>query len=156
MSKFVSGNDFFKPGADRSVVTDWGPSLCRQEFAEECDINAIMRRYETTGAVPPNMRDVMPQYIDCTALPPDFQTGMEIIAQAEIAFMRLPAKVRLEFGNDARAFVDYASDSANLETLREWGLAEPAKLPDAVRELPATTVAGSGPAAPAALHTSTP
>lgn len=111
---------------------DWypeGESMTRQEFAEECDINVLMSRYEKTGMLPVNER-APPMYVDFSAVP-DFQTGMQLMIDAEEAFMRLPAKVRKEFDNDPLRFVEYAQDGDNLEKLREWGLAEPEKAPDA-------------------------
>ena len=48
---------------------------------------------------------------------------MNLIVQADQAFMELPADVRLRFNNDAGSFVDFASDPDNLDEMRELGLA---------------------------------
>lgn len=100
------------------------PSLTRQEFAAECDINNIMAQYEKTGVINHYAR-VEPRYVDVTGVPPDFATALNILADAEKAFMDLPAKVRREFDNDAVKFVEFAQDPKNLDQLRDWGLAEP-------------------------------
>ncbi|QCQ84826.1 internal scaffolding protein [Blackfly microvirus SF02] len=112
-----------------------GPSRTRQEFAEECDVNTIMKRYETTGTIS-HFNDGTPQYLDLTEVPQDLLGALEFLKEAEAAFMRLPAHVRREFDNSAPRFVEFAEDGANLDKLREWGLAPPAELPDAVREPP--------------------
>nr|AVQ10258.1 portal protein [Gokushovirinae environmental samples] len=108
-----------------------GVSMTRQEFTEECDINAIMARYEKHGVWPMKPNDYVPMYVDFTTMPDNLQSAMLQMMDAEEAFMRLPAVVRKEFDNDPLRFVEYASDGNNIEQLRAWGLAEPEKAPDA-------------------------
>lgn len=105
------------------------PSMTRQEFAEECDLNQIMKRYEKTGMLPVNAQSE-PRYIDFTQSPADLQEAMRVMIEAEAAFMSLPASVRKEFDNDAMRFVEFAEDGDNLGKLREWGLAPPEKAPE--------------------------
>lgn len=101
-----------------------GPSLTRQEFADECDINTIMARYETTGILPSHQRAGDPQYLDLSDVP-DLRTSIDLMRDAESAFMRLPATIRREFDNDPVRFVEFAQNPQNLEKMREWGLAPP-------------------------------
>lgn len=101
------------------------PSLTRQEFADDCDINKLMERYEKTGVINHFNRGE-PQYVDLTELPPDFQTALAILSDATAAFMQLPAHVRKEFDNDPNLFVEFASDPKNIDKMREYGLAPPA------------------------------
>lgn len=108
-----------------------GPSMTREEFAEECDVNAIMARYEKTGIWPMQPNGVEPVYYDFTVVPNDLQSAMVTLIDAEQAFMRLPAIVRKEFDNDPVRFVEFAQDRDNGQRMREWGLAEPEKAPDA-------------------------
>lgn len=105
-----------------------GPSLTRQEFAEDCDINAIMARYEKTGVVS-HVNQRQPLYLDLSAVP-DYHTAMIQLDAAEAAFMSLPAKVRREFDNDPGKFVAYAENPDNIARMREWGLAAPEVVPD--------------------------
>lgn len=104
------------------------PSRTRQEFAEECDINAIMSRYNRTGVIS-HVNAAVPQYLDVSVLP-SFQDAMQIVLDAEAAFAGLPSTVRREFDNDPAKFVAFAEDAENLGKLREWGLAPPEKLPE--------------------------
>lgn len=131
------------------VVADiGGPSMTRQEFTDECDVNAIMARYEKGGIWPMQPNGVEPVYYDFTDMP-DLQGALAGMIEAETAFMRLPAIVRKEFDNDALRFVEFASDGNNVAKLREWGLAEPEKPaaePMAVRIVPAP---GAPPIVPA-------
>lgn len=101
----------------------------KQEFRDECDLNALMKRYEKTGVAPAG-RVGVPQYFDASEVP-DFHSAMQIMVDAENEFMRLPASVRKQFGNDPTAFIEYATDPKNIDQMREWGLADPKKEPDA-------------------------
>lgn len=105
------------------------PSMTRQEFSEECDINVIMARYEKTGMLPVNANSE-PRYVDFSQSPADLQEAMRVMIDAEAAFMSLPASVRKEFDNDAMRFVKFAEDGDNLAKLREWKLAPPEKAPE--------------------------
>lgn len=133
--------DFYISNGVETGMGDWPPSLARQEFAEECDINGIMERYERTGVIT-HYSERAPEYLDLTDAP-DLMTAMDVMQKAETAFMALPAKVRREFENDAVKFVEFASDASNLDKMREWGLAPPA-----VVETPSSTAAVPPPAAP--------
>lgn len=141
-------NDFAKSnGLPRAAFETMpgGPSLTRQEFAEECDINNIMQRYDAYISDP--MRSVRePVYYDFTAMPDSLMGAMEVLHRGEEAFFRLPAVVRKEFDNDPARFVDYAADPSNVKQMREWGLAAPEKLPDVPM---AVRVVASGPNDPA-------
>lgn len=103
-------------------------SLTRQEFADECDINILMARYEKAGVFP--APQVAPQYLDLTDLPSDLMSYMDVMEQAELAFMSLPAVVRREFENDKVRFVEFAADPGNLDQMRAWGLAPPLAVKD--------------------------
>ena len=105
--------------------SDPEPSLTVQEFAEDCDINGIMARYEKTGVIS-HVKQRQPMYLDLSNVP-DLHTAMNVVKAAEVAFMSLPASVRLLFGNDPMEFVKFAEDPENLDQMREWGLAEPAE-----------------------------
>lgn len=134
VKSFQSGmvHDWYKPrlahGTDQGADY-FGPSMTRQEFAEDADINTIMARYERTGELPVNRGE--PLYLDLTTMPSDLQTAMAALQHAEDVFMQLPAVVRKEFDNSPEAFVDYASNPDNLGQMREWGLAPPAPVVDA-------------------------
>nr|QJB19057.1 MAG: internal scaffolding protein [Microvirus sp.] len=104
-----------------------GPSLTRQEFAEECDINSIMERYERVGVVN-HFAPREPKYLDLSEVP-DLHTALGIMQEAEEAFMSLPALVRREFENRVEDFVSFAADPENLPQMRTWGLAPPEEVP---------------------------
>lgn len=126
-----------------------GPSLTRQEFADECDINVLMSRYEATGIMP-NVNRQVPQWGDVSSVP-DLMQALQEIEAAKTAFMSLDAKVRREFDNDPLRFVEFAQDGANAAKLREWGLANsPPAAPPPVRVEVVQAPAAPGPAPGAA------
>lgn len=106
------------------------PSMTRQEFTAECDVNNIMKTYSATGILP-NVDGRTPIYWDAALMPANLQDAMNAMNLADDMFMQLPAIVRKEFDNDAVKFVDYCAVPENLPKLREWGLAPPEKAPDA-------------------------
>lgn len=103
-----------------------GPSMTRQEFAAECDINTIMAQYDKYLSDPMmSLRAAQAKYLNLDGMPETLMESMQILKDAEEAFYRLPAVVRREFENNPVAFTDYALDPNNLDQMREWGLAKP-------------------------------
>lgn len=100
------------------------PSLTRQEFSDECDINLIMKKYEATGIMPTGANRE-PIYWDADAIPNNLQDAMGGMLYAQSLFMQLGANIRKEFDNDPVKFVDFALQDANRPKLIEWGLTEP-------------------------------
>lgn len=123
------GEEISSMYVDHSPVDyyDETPSLTRQEFLEDCDVNLLMARYERTGVIS-HINPREPMYLDMENVP-DLHAAMNLMRDAERAFMSLPASIRAEFDNDALRFVDFAEDKDNLDKLREWGLAKPAEPP---------------------------
>lgn len=143
-------HDFYKTNGGEYDTHTPGPSLTRQEFADECDINVIMARYEKTGQLPANNAE--PMYVDFTSVPTNLMDTMRFMDEAQAAFMTLPAKVRKEFDNDPAMFVDFAGDPENLDQMRAWGLAPTpeAKPADASASSSPPGGAGASPAPQAA------
>lgn len=119
---------FFRTGFnyDRDEASHWSglsckdPSLAQQHFAEDADINTIVRRFGITGQLPENAS--YPTYGDFTGIS-DYRTAIEAVRAAEAQFMAMPAHVRASFENDPQAFVEFCSDPVNLPAMREMGLA---------------------------------
>lgn len=95
-------------------------SVTKQSFAEEVDINTIVRRFNLTGEMPSDIR--APQYGDFSGIS-DFHAALNAVAQAREEFDRIPAEVRAKFHNDPGEFVDFCVDPVNLPELRKLGLA---------------------------------
>lgn len=115
-------------------------SLAKQSFAEEVDINTIIRRFGLSGELPENVR--MPVNADFEEVF-DFQSAMNRIVEAREAFDAMPAHVRARFANDAAKFVDFCSDEANRDEAIKLGL-----VPKPVAAAPAAAPAAAAAAAP--------
>lgn len=108
--------------SDESGLRCEDVSLAKQSFAEECDINTIVRRFGVTGELPTNVR--MPTYGDFSTVV-DFQSAMNAIASANESFDAMPAEVRSRFHNDAGEFVDFCSREENRAEAIKLGLVLP-------------------------------
>lgn len=98
------------------------PSLTQQQFAEECDINNIMKNYQETGTISHmNPRPLI--YEDFSRIT-DYQGSLDMIREAGAAFQQLPAKVRSRFENDPGKLVEFCRDPNNYEEAITLGLAE--------------------------------
>lgn len=104
---------------DESGLKCEDATLTKQAFAEECDINTIVRRFGISGELPTGVR--MPTHGDFTGIS-DFKTAMDAIARANEAFDEMPAEVRARFHNDPHEFVDFCSDEANRAEAEKYGL----------------------------------
>jgi phage internal scaffolding protein len=96
-------------------------SLTKQSFAEEADINTIVRLFGLTGKLPDDPVRA-PTYGDFTGIG-DYQSALNAVMEAEDSFMSMPADIRSRFHNDAGAFVDFCSNPANLDEMVKMGLA---------------------------------
>lgn len=107
--------------AARFGYTTVGDSLTRQSEAEDCDINNIVKKYQSTGLLPDMIKE-NPQYGDFSSVA-DFQQSMDIIAFANAQFNALDAHVRDRFANDPAKFLAFCEKTENAEELIKMGLA---------------------------------
>lgn len=117
------------------------PSLTKQAFKDECDINRTMSRFKKTcGADFLNcynraFLDDGKHFGDFSNIT-DYRSALEQVAQARDVFMQLPAQVRARFDNDPAKMLDFCSDPRNQDELVALGLAD-AKAEAKVDEKPA-------------------
>lgn len=103
---------------------DWRKhSLTQQHYAEECDINHILKRFENQGGLPEMIHDDA-RYGDFSEVG-TYQEAMETVVKAEQQFAALSAKVRARFGNDPANMLKFCSDPKNAAEMVELGLAVP-------------------------------
>lgn len=138
--------DMNKAG-DESGLRCLDVSRAKQSFAEESDINTIIRRFKIGGELPVGVR--MPTYGDFTFVS-TFKEAMDALALANEAFDRMPAEVRSRFGNDPERFVDFCSDDRNLPEARKLGLVPPEEVKAVIPPAGAPAGAPAVVAAPAA------
>lgn len=108
--------------SDESGLKCEDASLTKQSFAEEVDINTIVKRFNLTGQLPVGVR--MPTYGDFEVVD-DYHSAANAIAQASEAFDAMPAHVRARFHNDPAEFVAFCSDGKNRDEAVKLGLVAP-------------------------------
>jgi hypothetical protein len=102
------------------------PSRTQQSFAEESDINTIVRRFGLTGQLPNGI--AMPQSGDFSKVV-DFQSALNVIRMAEEAFLEVPGETRARFNHDPAQLMAFLEDVGNRDEAIRLGLiARPAEL----------------------------
>lgn len=101
------------------------PSLTKQSFKAECDINKIMQKFKKVQGA-----DFLSQYNGYVegrfgdfSNVTDYRSAIEQVEHAKSVFCALPAKVRSRFSNDPAAFLDFVQDPKNSDELVSLGLA---------------------------------
>lgn len=106
-------------------ISDFGPSLTKQEFLDESDVNNIINQYETTGIGPmPSGAEPMFGDFSDPALA-NYQDSLNIVRGSQELFAALPARVRERFANDPVNLILFVQDPANLKEAHELGLLRP-------------------------------
>lgn len=105
---------------EKKGITFTEPSRTKQDYKEECDINAIMRRYEATGIIS-HVSELQPIYADVSAFG-DLQEAYAIMEKAQAGFDALPSALREELGHDPRNLVPYINNPANKQKCIEYGI----------------------------------
>lgn len=100
------------------------PSMAKQEFRDECDINSIMARYEKTGVMPSNPGGRMYEFGDAIS-EYSYQESLDAVRHAQAEFMTLSARVRDRFGNDPANLFAFLDDPKNRDEAVKLGLLDP-------------------------------
>lgn len=100
-----------------------GEGKTKQEFKNRCNINTIMSKYNKTGVLgePLTASNRKPFFGDFSKIS-SMQEAQNMIIDANNQFMKLPANIRKEFGNDVLSLIEFLSDENNLEKAKELGL----------------------------------
>lgn len=106
-----------------------GASVTDPQFAAECDIATLIKRYHAG-----DMSVVRPtNYGDFTSVG-DYATALERVRYVQGVFDSLPADLRSRFGN-ASNFCEFAVDPANLRECVELGIFERAEVDPVLESL---------------------
>lgn len=116
--------------SNESALTCSDPSLTQQQFKDETDINTIVDTFMKTGVLPDPV--ALPQYVDLTTGVFDYKEAMNMIRQADEAFMTMDAKVRARFHNSPHEFLEFFADPANRPEAERLGLIVPSSVQPAV------------------------
>lgn len=113
----------FKTAYDRDSVegiTFDEPSMAQQHFKDECDVNNILRKYQSTGLVT-HVANGIPSYGDFSSVL-EYQQAQNILIEAQDAFEALPASLRKRFDNDPAVMLEFIENPDNREEAEKLGL----------------------------------
>lgn len=99
------------------------PSMTKQEFMPECDINNILTEFKVTGQIRHLAVNAAAGVYTDLSNAPDFQTALNTVVAGEAAFATLPSKLRARFNNDPGEFLAFMDDPANQDEAIRLGLA---------------------------------
>ena len=97
-------------------------SLTQQHFAEETDINYILKQFNITGQLPTN--PISPQYGDFSTVH-DYHSALNAGMAAEDEFDALPAQIRASLDNEPANLIAFLSDEENRAEAIKLGLVNP-------------------------------
>lgn len=109
------------------------PSLTKQAFKAEADVNNILARYRQTGVVE-HLSVYQQLYGDFSEVD-DYHTALNKLLAADDKFMSLPANIRKKFENDPGKFLEYVEDPANFDEMVVMGLIDSSDLPKKADEI---------------------
>lgn len=101
------------------------PTRTQKQFKEECDINNILRRFNTTGQLPDMIKrnPVFGNFADVA----DYQSALNTVITAQEQFEALNSRLRNRFNNDPAQFLEFMANKDNLLEMIKLGLAKPPK-----------------------------
>lgn len=114
----------FRTAYSKAIFVDAGvkgPTMAKQAFRDECDINVILKRYEQTGVLPEIRADIEGRYGDFSEIQ-DYQGALNTVLLAQEMFEALPAKARDRFKNDPEGLIRFVADPKNAEEVERLGL----------------------------------
>jgi len=126
------------PGLDCSG----DPGKTDPSGAKDADINNIVATYHKTGVLPLQQRAAV--FADVSDAP-SYQEALQVVIDAEKAFMTLPANIRKRFDNDATQMLAFIDNPENRQEAASLGMLKSAA-PSPQPAGPASS--GGQPAAP--------
>lgn len=129
--------------SDRTALYCADPSLTKQEFKEETDINTILKRFTKTGELPP--APLPEHFTDVSRRTSYFEMRCQI-QEAEAIFYNLSADKRAEHLNNPERWADAvtkAVDAGDRDALLKLGIDVPPAPPTEPPE-PKTTPTPTG------------
>tara|TARA_B100000965_G_C19582630_1_gene754311 strand:+ start:1988 stop:2446 length:459 start_codon:yes stop_codon:yes gene_type:complete len=118
--------EFYTPYINPKKVEPFntvGESMTQEQFAEESEINNIIRSHDRNGVIE-HINRGNAIYADFSGIT-DFSDALEQIREAQQEFQNIPSEIREKFQNDAGQFFKFASNPDNLDEMRQMGLANP-------------------------------
>ena len=100
-----------KNGTLRVHTVNNEPSKTDQSAKKECDVNNIVKKYQTTGMIT-HLRSGQGNYLDLSEVG-DLANSLNVVASAQQKFDQLPSNIRKRFGNSPVQLVEFLSNPKN-------------------------------------------
>lgn len=108
------------PTGFRGIHPTGQPSMAKQEFKDQCDINLIVKRYAQRGLFD-HVSPITPTYGDASQVM-DLQQAMDLVDRVKAEFDELPAEVRRAALNDPMELRDMLTTEAGVRQLQAAGM----------------------------------
>lgn len=106
------------------------PTLTKQSFKKESDVNHILAKYNKTGVLE-NVNENKAVYGDFYEVE-DYRHSLDVVMASEAHFDALPSIVRTKFDNDPEQFLEFVNDPDNKDEMIELGLMKDPKVQDEI------------------------
>lgn len=124
-----------------------GPTRTKASAAGDVNVNEIIKKHRRTGVVT-HWSGKTPMYGDFTQSV-DLHSALNLVREAEAAFMELPAEVRKVAKNDPAYFLELLAQEAGTAELVSAGLEVEPRPGDSDYEAAQPPTSGQAPAEPA-------
>ena len=84
-------------------------TLTKQSFKDECDINKIVAKFQSTGQIP-NLNNLEAQYGDAPTI--DLKEALDMVKNLHREFDELTPKMQAQFGGNPDNYAQFLSDYA--------------------------------------------
>lgn len=113
-----------KAAREHTDICCMDESKTQQQFAEDADINVMMRRFGVAEMQLPPMAHDPKFYGDMSDIP-DLRTALERVRDAEEKFMALEPALRARFHNSPALLYEFVMDERNMDEAKRLGLLAP-------------------------------
>lgn len=97
--------------------------ITEQEHKDECDINNILKKYQTSGLLD-HVNTYQGNYQDCIDVG-DYFEAQQKISYAQEMFASLPSQIRDRFSNEPANFLEFVQNEDNKDEMIKLGLMNP-------------------------------
>jgi len=108
------------------------PTKTQQQFASQCEINNIIKKYQKTGQWL-HVTSKQGVYADVSQIS-DYAESLQKVLNANSAFNSLPSNLRARFENDPSQLLAFLQDSNNKEEAISLGLIPKPSTPEKVND----------------------
>lgn len=121
--KYLAANERLR--VDVSFLDEHGDpleSMTKQQFKDECDINNVLKKYDSTGLIT-HVNKTQARFGDFTEVN-EYQESLNIVIAAQAAFDALPSALRKRFANDPGLYVEFVTNPENEAEMIRLGMAK--------------------------------